>query len=91
VLRNWPREIQLSWAGAVEAKHTEAANIKMSVRIGMRIEGPVVVSVRSDNGASRKKFECGMSGRRLHPPHPEERRLKRVHAVFDAHFVRSSA
>src|SRR5262249_54024522 len=36
-LRKWPREIQLSWASAIETKDNDAANNKKRARMGVRI------------------------------------------------------
>jgi len=60
-LRKKPREIQLSWASAIEPKDTEAANNKKRARMGLRIHSPIIVPMRSDNGTSGKKF-AGLCG-----------------------------
>src|SRR5262245_3610185 len=55
-LRKRPREIQLSWASAIDPKDNDAANNKKRARMGLPFIKSIIVPMCSDNGTGGKKF-----------------------------------
>src|SRR5262249_20256038 len=64
-LRNRPREIQLSWASAIEPKDNDAANNTKRARMGLRIHKVPSCPHAQRQRYRRKKVRRSMLGRRL--------------------------